>query len=273
MADADFRWTQDEWGGEAVAPPSVWSSVQGWAVRHGWLFRSLILLAGFGLFELTANAALVTAVGCVEFGRTDFGTAWWLRKSDPDPIRRSLCQRCYLVWGLWRVTAVAFLFLAVVIGAIIVNELGFGPVEPPEHLVGALGLLALTTTSASGLALLVIATAYRRKIRIWIGPEPRWARQQGVWPPSIAHRLQPSTNQGKIVFYVGCFGLFFPTLVVAVFVCFLVPSTLGPWVFLGLTILMLIAVVVVVSHLERRVLARSPAEFWPPDGSASGIFL
>ena len=265
MAKSEFHWTQDEWerGGD-LANGSPWSKIQGWINQHSWLFRLLIVGVGFLLFELTANAAVVTAVSCLEFGRTDFGTAWWLRRRDPDLIRRSICLRNYLTLGLCRVSLVALnVFVAIVIGAIVVNEGGFGPVEPPEHLVGALILIACTVTIASALSLSVVWSSLRHGSKIWLGPEPRWARQQGVWPPSAVDRPSASSNQANIIFYMGCLSWVFPTLVVALFRCMLVPSTIGPFVFLGVVILILVAVFWIVTRLERRVLARSPAEFWP----------
>ena len=267
MAESEFRWTQDEWEGSAEnAARSPWSVIQGWTIRHAWLFRFLILAIGFLLFELTANAAVATAVACLEFGRTDFGTAWWLRRHDPDPIRRSICQRTYLTWGLCRVSMVALnVFVAIVIGAIVVNESGFGPVDPPEHLVGALVLIACTVTLASALSLSVVWSSLKHGIKIWLGPEPRWARRQGVWPPSAVALPRASSNLANIIFYMGCLSWVFPTLVVALFRCMLVPSKSGPFIFLGIVILILVAAFWIVSHLERRVLARSPAEFWPLD--------
>ena len=267
MASSDFRWTQDEWdGGKDLDFRSRWSTIQGWTIRHAWLFRCSILAIGFILFDLTANAAVATAVACLEFGRTDFGTAWWLRRQDPDPIRRSICQRSYLTWGLGRVSLVGLnVFVAILIGAIVINESGLGPVEPPEHVLGALGLVACTVTLASALSLSVVWSAFRHGIKIWLGPEPRWARRQGVWPPSAVVPPRGSSNQANIIFYMGCLSWVFPTLVVALFQCMLVPSTAGPIIFLGIVILILAAACWIVAHLERRVLARAPTEFWPID--------
>ncbi len=271
MAEPDFRWTQDEWDkGAKLNSGSHWSEIQTWTIRHARLFRVLILVLGAVVFELSANAALATVVSCLEFGRIDFGTAWWLRRRDPDPIRSSICQRCYLAWGLCRVSLVALnVILVIVIGAVVINECGFGPVDPPDHLMGAFGLIAFTLTLASGLSILVVFGSLRHGIKIWLGPEPRWARQQGVWPPSAVDQPRGISNQAKIIFYMGCFSWMFPTSVFAMFRCLLVPSMTGWLSFLGIVILILIAALMVVSQLERRVLARTPAECWPLDAGGA----
>jgi len=263
---ADFCWTQDEWDGSdfASASPSAWLRVRSFGSRHGWLVRGVILVLGLVVFELTSNAAISTAVSCLEFGRTDFQTAWWLLKTDPDRRRGSLCARCSLAWACWRVSLVALIVIVlIVIWGIVSNQAGQGPIDPLAHLAGAFGLLSATITLGSLLSLMVVITSMKARKKLWLGPEPRWAKQQKVWPPTAAYRHRSSFNQAKTLFYLGCFCIMFPILVITTFVCFLNPVTAIPWVFLVIIGLILLGTVVLISHLERRVLARSPLECWP----------
>ena len=269
MAEPEFRWTQDEWGDEALGPPSGWPSVRGWAVRHSSLFRLLIVAGGSLLFELTADTAVASAVGCLEFGRTDFGTALWLRKHDPHPVRKSICLECYLIWGLLRVAVMSSLvLLTIVIGAILIDIDKLGLIGPLANLFKALWVTGLTLVLASGLALKVTITAWRIRARIWLGPEPLWARQQGVWPPSMARPRRESHNQGKQIITLACFAAGLTLFVVVAFVCPHIPEKVWPRVFFGSCVLIVAMLTTGVSFLERRVLAVSPAEFWPLEESA-----
>ena len=273
MAEPEFRWTQDEWAD--AGDPSAFaksSPFRDWMNQHGWLLRVAIVVLGLVVFELTANAVISTAVSCLEFGRTDFQTAWWLLRTDPDRRRSSICCRCYVAWGLWRVSLMAMgVIFLLVVATIVMNQANPGAAAPPEHVGGAFALLALTLSLASVLSMTVIVASLRTRTRIWLGPEPRQAKQQGIWPPSAVPQHRYRGNQSKVLFYLGCFGVLFPTLVTATFACFLSPLKEIRWVYLGILMLMLLALIAAISHLERRVLAGSPADCWPRNESGAAI--
>lgn len=266
MDDPKSHWTQDDRATSDGDPASDREPLREFLSRHGWLVRGAILVLGLVVFELTANAAISTAVSCLEFGRTDFQTAWWLLRTDPDQMRGSVCSRCYLAWAFWWVAVVALIVISMIlILGILINELGMGPVAPPAHLAGAFGLLAFSLALASGLSFVVVLAAFLNRTRIWLGPEPRWAKEQGVWPPSAVHRDRLATNQAKVIAYLACFFVMFPTLLVTTFVCFLTPFRDVPWAYLAIVALILGTSIVVISLVKRRILARSPGDCWPVD--------
>ncbi len=264
MAEPEFRWTQDEWTEDQGS-----SAALSFLSRHSWLVRGAILALSLVIFELTANAAVSTAVSCLEFGRTDLQTAWWLLRTDPDRRRGSVCSWCYFAWAFWRVGVVAMVVISLIlILGILINELGMGPVAPPAHLAGAFGLLAVSLALASLLSFLVVLAALVNRTKIWLGPEPGWAKQQGAWPPSAAHRHRHGTNQAKVIVYLGCIFVMLPTFLLGTFVCFKSPLRDVPLAYMTILGLVLVAIVAVISTLGRRVLARSPGECWPVDEPA-----
>src|SRR5947209_8481201 len=89
----------------------------GWRPRLTW---PALLLAGWFLYEATAQPGLAAAVTCAKFGWADFRAARWLLRVDPDRRRGRACFWFYLAFGLWKVAVLA---TAVVIALLFVGSL------------------------------------------------------------------------------------------------------------------------------------------------------
>ena len=196
VTDSNLRWTQDDWD---TKPGQSTSPVRVFAQRHGWLVRGAIIVLALILFELTADAAVSTAVSCLELGRTDLATALWLRRTDPDRSRGRLGALCYLIQALVRVGITALVTL-ILIGVWIGRANRIRPFPPlPPHFLGAGVVWLLAFDLAALLALVVCAVALGTGRRLWFGPEPSLARRKGVWPPSRVATGRLPANQGELV--------------------------------------------------------------------------
>ena len=97
--------------------------------RFAFLFSwTGLLMLGWLIYELTAQAALGVMALCVKFGWEDFCTAVWLRRKDPIRSRAKVGFWMYLASGLWK-SAVTGIVLAM----IVVAALGDGPKDELEQ--------------------------------------------------------------------------------------------------------------------------------------------
>ena len=269
MAEPDFRLTQDNWAGAVNASDSrPFMPLRNWMARHGWLVRLLILGLAAILFELTANAAVSTAVGCLEFGRTDFGTARWIKRTDPDRRRGRLCARCYLAWAFLRVSMVCFIIILVVANLEVKRPNAGQPqalMYQSPHFIGAGIMLLAAMAVGAFLSFQIVVTSLRACQKIWLGPEAQWAKQEGVWPPTRATRRRPTTNQADALFYMGIAFADFWALLGSIFVSFRLPDHMIPGCFLVLVGVILLGSLAVLPILKERITALTPADCWPDD--------
>lgn len=266
-AEPELRWTQDEWGGDRA--PGGPSLVRRVLERHGWLIHGAILLLALLLFKLTANAAVATAVSCLELGRTDFGTARWLWAVDPDRRRGRLTALCYVAGACCRVGIVA-MAAACIIPVLVFCFDPPGPrVGPPQHFFGALAMMVAAFLVGAALSLWVCLAALASGRRLWLGPEPRLARRRGVWPPSRVARpsSRPPNNEVEALLLLASLLVFVPGLSLLVWICTQVPE--GTVLAASLLAIPLFAIgfILGVAILKNRVFARSPIECWPFDES------
>src|SRR5690348_12629896 len=82
--------------------------------RRGWFGRwhlswPMLFLAGWLLYEFTAQPGLAALVACAKLGWGDVRTAVWLRRVDPDRTRGQTCFWAYLTYGLWKIAVMATL--------------------------------------------------------------------------------------------------------------------------------------------------------------------
>jgi hypothetical protein len=245
--------------------------------RHpAWLVPGLLALI---VFELTTDPALTVAVGCLKFGWDALATARWLKRTDPDRARGRICARFYAAWALWRVSlvAVAMMFVLVILLSIVEGKRppNAGPVPPPPGFMGA------CLTAMSGFLLsawmsnLAVVTAWRRGVRVWVGPEAGRARKGALWPPSLATTARARPNRaGAVVLsalltdltVLGLFALIVglnrapapqagqgapdAVVLILIFAGILVPP---------------FAVLALRDSIRRRLIADSPFQCWPPD--------
>jgi hypothetical protein len=241
-----------------------------WRQHLGW---PAVLLAGWLLYECTAQPAVGVVVACAKFGWADAGTAWWLRRVDPDRRRGAACFWWYLAFGLWKVALTATLTMVLVcfVGDIVGARAA--PNAPvPSIYEGAL----LAAAAGFGLSFLfsyvAMWAALRNGIRVWLGVAPHRARAGRFWPP-----YHGQTNFASYVTYTTMVltvvaALAAPSIPLAVFgwqpqhpvLCWLI-------FFLGLGTMG--STVIVFQALTSRLVARSPRDCWPPESDECALQL
>jgi hypothetical protein len=230
-----------------------------WRPRLSWPF---LLLAGWVLYEATAQPGLAAAITCAKFGWPDFRAAWWLRRVDPDRARGQACFWYYLAFGLWKIAVlasgmmVALLFLGSIING---RPRAFGgPVISPV-------LSGIFVAAGVGFGLSFLATyvalwsALRHGVKVWLGTAPYHARTERFWPPRHGR-----TNAAPFVtvttMILTLWGFLLTLLILAAmgrgFHAF-VPALLLAAIFLAFP-----AFLIVFRLLDRRVFAQTPHECW-----------
>ena len=127
-----------------------------------------LFLAGWLLYELTAQPALAAVGVCLKFGWEDFRTAWWLRRRDSDRRRGAACFWLYLANGLWKAAVVAFV-MGFALGMVAEQIPGPRRARRLEEIVGAIVLTTVFGFSLSGLAAMrAIWIARRDGLRLWL---------------------------------------------------------------------------------------------------------
>jgi len=266
LSDAGIRWTQDFWEQDGT------DHGRGVLSRNNRLAWIAIIVLAVITFELTANPVLSTALGCLKFGWGELREARWLIRTDPDRRRGRICSQFYLAWGLWRVSLVATAIFFLVAFAAVFHERAAGRAPanndlPPPAMTAM--ILAMAGFSASALiSAWAVASASRHRLKVWVGPEARWAREDNVWPPQEAPRRRATENRAK--------AILFSAVLTAVAFCllFLLIGSLAwlfgdrppAWLALVVTILPMlilpIAVLGLMDYLGRRVIANSPGDCW-----------
>src|SRR5436853_170122 len=87
---------------------------------NGALVWSTLALVAWVGFELTAQPAVVAAVVCSKVGWSDFLTAVWLRRCDPQRGRGRACSWFCLAAGVTKMVVAAFA-LTMVISAVLIS--------------------------------------------------------------------------------------------------------------------------------------------------------
>jgi hypothetical protein len=230
---------------------------RGWAPHLTW---SALLVAGWLLYEATAQPGLAAFVVCAKFGWPDLRAARWLLRVDPDRRRGQTCFWFYLAFGLWKVAVMAtalmllLLFLGTLFPRMPRRAGGWSPVLGGVLAAAGLGFgLSFLATYAA------LASALRNRVKVWLGPAAHRARTGRFWPP--AHGV---TNAAPFVTVT--------TLIITLWVVLLTLLGLviawGPGVLLSFVLLLGLfvgafpAFLVIFRALDHRVFARSPGECW-----------
>jgi len=237
------------------AGPNPWSARPGAVTgaagrrrnRATWLVVSAL---GFLVFELTADPALAVALGCVKVGWDEFRTARRLRRDDPDPVRGRVCAHFYRAWGLWKISMMATALMFAITWATIPfllqqKKANRGP-SLPSGIVTAM-LIAMTgfvlSAGASGHA---VISALCNGIKVWVGVR---------------------TNRAKTVLLSAIITAV-TTLWLALIIVlenWLPIQPRSPGLLLAIFVPLLgapVAILIALEMLERRMIARSPAECW-----------
>ncbi len=225
----------------------------------GW---PVLLLAGWLLYELTAEPGLAAAVGCAKFGWADLRAACWLRRVDPDRRRGSTCFWCYLTFALWKVAVMATLAM-ILLGTVDTwlwgNRRAAGGNNPSPIMAGiaaatgvGLGLSSLTTYVA-------LWSALRNGVRIWLGVAPHRARTGRFWPPQHG-----KVNFAPLVAFTNL--LMTVTAILCLFIALALawqPRRPAGIVCLATLLLSLVgSILVAFPVLASRLFARTPLECW-----------
>jgi hypothetical protein len=221
----------------------------------------VLLLAGWLLYELTADPGLASAVACAKFGWSDLRTACWLRRVDPDRRRGTTCFWCYLTFGLWKVAVMAT--LAMILLGLAESVFGGGRragAGNPALLLGTLSAAGVGFVLSFLTTYVALWSALRNGVRIWLGAAPHRARTGRYWPP----------HHGKVNFapYVAFTTFIFTVwaIVGAVVVAALAWQPRGPIlpVIMATVFLTLVgSTITAYPFLVARLCARSPLECWP----------
>src|SRR6202034_1890537 len=51
----------------------------------------------------------------------------------------------------------------------------------------------------SAVSSLAVVSALRHRVKVWVGPEARWAREQDLWPPHSVARRGATSNRTKAI--------------------------------------------------------------------------
>ncbi|HEY7428066.1 MAG TPA: hypothetical protein VH682_27780 [Gemmataceae bacterium] len=160
--------------------------------HRGWFDRlhlgwPALFLAGWLLYEFTAQPGLAALVACAKFGWTDVRTAFWLRRVDPDRPRGRTCFWSYIAYGLWKVAVMATLTMIVLGFLSVLVDRGRG--QPPANNGFSPVLNGVLTAAVLGFGLslpahyIALWSALRNNVRIWQGHAPNRARKERFWPP------------------------------------------------------------------------------------------
>jgi len=144
----------------------------------------LLMAIGFGLFELTAQPALVVVAICTKFGIADVRNAYWLRRRDPARVRGKVLFWFSLSRGLWKTTLVAFLtMVGFVFLALIFQQ---RQLVAPGHVVGSGATFLFAFILASLTTLTGVILARVGGVRVWVDAGLTEARQDKEFPPPEA---------------------------------------------------------------------------------------
>ena len=154
------------------------------------------------------------------------------------------------------------------------GRLGWPPRLLTAQLLGAVGVGGFGMVSSTFASLIAVVIACRSGSKLWVGPEPRRARERGDWPPRIATDRVARRNRigtALIVMITGmvaaaCLLLFaFVGLIIAIIGPGLRPAgaALGLFIGIGLPIGSALFGLAIRDVLRARVIAGCPAECWP----------
>jgi nitrate reductase NapE component len=219
---------------EDILPRYTWCEVKEVsrfrvAIRSGWLAWLGVIAVAVLAFTNEVSFCLAVALACLNFGWRKIKLARWLKKVDPDRRRAKICSRFYLAWGLWKIGVVAFaMFFFLGIAPEMIDsrtDSGGGKTQlPPGCMLAMLmGLTGFLLSAA--VAMVTTVSAYRHRIRIWLGPEANWAYEAKEWPPHTVALRPKTSNRTKTIMISAL--ITFMVVVVLMFVIFASQLTLN----------------------------------------------
>lgn len=236
-----------------------------WPVWCSW---SALVGLGVIVYELTAQTGLAAAVACSKFGWNDFLTARWLRRTDPDRPRGRAVGRFHLAFGLWKITAAAFLAGLLIVTINDYLLLCFRRARAPLGLSDTFAGVTVVTGGGFVLALLATPVAFWCA---WFGGQTIWLslgthrdRREDQWPPSSVGRNW-ADDILALTGWVTLLGTFLGCIGLAVLLVRQPHDYLWPICFFLLIVGHYTFGVTVGKRWIEDVVARTPADSWPPD--------
>jgi hypothetical protein len=181
----------DHWLQPGVQLPDDTPAEPGWAKLST---LALVLAVGWTVWKLTEQPGLAALVLCLKFGWSDFRTAFWLRRADPDRGRGGACFWLYFSSGLWKTAVIGVAMVLVVIGAAVVEQAlrQNGPRQDQRLARQMLASAAVTAFFAFSLTTLTTSRclwlARRHGVRLWLNGAVGHARARRDWPPLYGRR-------------------------------------------------------------------------------------
>jgi hypothetical protein len=243
------------------------------AQRRAWnlaLVWSIVGLAGWLAFDLTAEPAVAAAILCGRFGWDDLLTAIWLRRRDPDRARGRTCSWFCLASGTMKIFFSACVLTALIAEVVTFIEARQPQPNPnalmPEAIWGPLLLMAGATPLVALLGLTGVFSARIHGVRVWIDGSLNRSRRVGIWPPQFPEPFAANRHKGAPVAMLAL-----PAVVaVGCLTGALILMIVG---FDGICAVVLIAGPLYVSYGPGRpsggLFARFPAECWDTRNSVS----
>lgn len=243
----------------------------------------LILTVAVVVTELTAHPSVGVTVLCMKFGWSDFRTALWLRRRDPNHGRGAVCSWFYFSSGVWRVCAWSFalMFITVMFGAAIgiLQQPGRGAPQngnalPPIEMMTCMIVWLVSAAIATILTVIAGIKAWRHRTKVWISGSIAESRKRNEWPPRPVHHGRPSINVMPVLRLPTGVLMFFALFLIAFvpFVVFVAPPNGPPPVrnggvaiilWLIVSFMAALTIVVLSSGTYQCLVAVSPYECWP----------
>lgn len=244
--------------------------------RRSWFDRlhlswPMLLLAGWLLYEFTAQPGLAALVFCAKFALADVRTAYWLRRVDPNRLRAEACFWAYLAYGLWKIAVMALVTMVLcglVVGLVLAPLQG----QPNNDFLMMLGGVLVAAVIGLGLTLptlyIALRSARSNGLRIWFGEAATRARKGRFWPPH-----HHGFNAGEAV-VISCCGLpMFCSMFMGA-VCLVeieerfrlnIPINFGAVLNAMLSLFIFFAFLFGLYRYSRPVIARTPQDCWSLD--------
>jgi hypothetical protein len=234
---------------------------------RGWFSRlhlswPMLFVAGWLLYEFTAQPGLGALVACTKFGWADVRTAFWLRRVDPDRRRGQTCFWAYVTYGLWKVAVMATLAMIAlgVLNAILICVRGqpLGNGNLAEVFMGTMAAAAIGFGLSCLTFYIALWSAWRNGVRIWLGHAPSQALKERFWPPRHGRiNAAPFVFLTAIIVTLWMLLIFMITLLIV-----WMPG--GFWMpsIIALMLVILVFGVLVLRDATRRLFADAPQECW-----------
>ena len=243
------------------------SAVPRRAVSLAW---PIVLVAAVAIHQVTGSAIAAAALFAIHAGWRSFRCALWLKRVDPVAARGRACFWFYLATAFWKAAAWAFA-VVLIFGAI---EAFAGQPPPDEELIIEGCIMAGGVCLSTAVGIVAVGSALRGRVRVWVHANIRdncngdFNRVGDAGGYFIGNARAFYHGFNHAIFIVGT------SVAVPIVVCATAllawstargqPPDAGTWLeLLGLFASFPVAVVVY-AVVADRIIARTPAECWPP---------